>query len=336
MAMKAVVTGANGQDGSYLCEYLLALDYEVTGVVRPRAKCDISNLNSVLQCDRFQLAFSDVTDPNSIRSVIHTVNPNEVYNLAALSYVGHSWNLSSQVFQTNTLGLINVLEACLSNPKSCPPKVYQASTSEMFGNQRVPNEGLNKTHRFNPCSLYGASKLAAHNAIQVFRDSYDLYAVSGILFNHESPRRGPQFVTSKVCRAAAEWHLHLSDKRTTYKKPDVLKLGNPDARRDWGYAPDYVRGMHLMLQEKHPRDFILATGEDHSVEELCEWAFDYVSLDYKELVEFEVDEHLRPNDLNSLKGDPTQAKLQLGWEPTHSFHSTIAMMVDHYIELLQR
>jgi GDPmannose 4,6-dehydratase len=312
MSKRAIITGITGQDGSYLAELLLSKGYEVVGVVRRSSSPNYWRIQSVL--DRVQLRPADLLDQLSLIRLVDEEQPDEFYNLAAMSFVPASWDQPMLTGEFNAQGVTRVLEAIRQvNPKI---RFYQASSSEMFGKVReVPQTELTP---FYPRSPYGVSKAFAHYITVNYRESYDLYAVSGMLFNHESPRRGLEFVTRKVTDAVARIKLGLAD---------ALSLGNLDTRRDWGYAADYVRAMWLMLQQAHADDFVIATGISHSVRELVDVAFGHVGLDWRKYVGLDPG-LIRPAEVEHLIGDSTKARGQLGWEPTVDFTGLVTMMVD--------
>ena len=319
MAKRALITGITGQDGSYLAEFLLEKGYEVFGMVRRSSTTRFDRIQHLL--DRITLVPGDLLDQVSIINLIRECRPTEVYNLGAQSFVPTSWAQPVLTAEFTALGVTRTLDAV----RTVDPTIrfYQASSSEMFGKVReVPQC---ETTPFYPRSPYGVAKCYGHWITVNYRESYDLFAVSGILFNHESPRRGLEFVTRKVTHAVAKIKLGQADR---------LPMGNLDAQRDWGYAGDYVRAMWLMLQQERPEDYVVATGVQHSVRELLECAFGYVGLDYRDYVT--VDESLlRPADVEQLVGDCTKARRQLGWEPEVSFEELIHMMVDHDLEELR-
>jgi GDPmannose 4,6-dehydratase len=310
--VKALITGVTGQDGSYLAEFLLERDYEVFGLVRSSSLGTFERIDHLL--DRITLIEGDMLDEGSLVRALKACRPDEVYNLAAHSFVQRSFGQPVFTADVNALGVARILEAIRENAPSV--RFYQASTSEMFGNT---NESFqNEDTLLVPASPYAVAKVFGHLLTQNYRRAYGLYACSGILFNHESPRRGLHFVTRKVTDGAARISLGMATK---------LKLGNLDARRDWGFAGDYVRAMWLMLQQDKPADFVIATGVNHSVRELCELAFGLVNLDYRDHVE--VDEtNLRPSDVQDLRGDASRAREALGWQPTIQFEELIRMMVE--------
>jgi GDPmannose 4,6-dehydratase len=309
---RALITGITGQDGSYLAEFLLEKGYTVYGMVR-RASSDHFARIAHLQ-DRIQLREGDLLDQLSLITLLHETEPHEVYNLAAQSFVPTSWEQPILTSEATALGVTRMLEAIRVVDRSI--KFYQASSSEMFG--KVRESPQNERTPFYPRSPYGVAKVYGHYITVNYRESYGLFAVSGILFNHESPRRGRQFVTRKVTHGAARIKLGLARD---------LKLGNLEAQRDWGFAGDYVEAMWLMLQQPTPDDFVIATGETHSVRELCETAFARVGLDWERLVVVDKT-HVRPAEVDHLIGDAGKARRVLGWRPKVSFRNLVEMMVD--------
>ena len=314
--MKALITGITGQDGSYLAELLLEKGYQVFGMVRRSSTENFERINHLR--DKIGLRQADLLDQLSMIRLIAECRPDEIYNLAAQSFVPASWDQPMLTGEFNALGVTKILEAIRLVDKKI--KFYQASSSEMFGKvQEVPQ--TEKTS-FYPRSPYGVAKVYAHWITVNYRESYGIFAVSGILFNHESPRRGLEFVSRKITDGAARIKLGRTKK---------LYLGNLDAKRDWGYAGDYVNAMWLMLQQKEPEDFVIATGRNHTVRDLAQIAFDRVGLDYKKFVE--VDPKLvRPAEVDVLLGDPSHAQKKLGWKPEVSFEQLIRMMVDTDLE----
>ena len=309
---RALITGITGQDGSYLTEFLLDKGYEVFGLVRSTSLGTFERIEHLL--DRVSLLDGDMQDDGSLFRALKTAQPHEVYNLAAHSFVHRSFGQPIFTSDVTGLGVARILEAIRETDLSI--RFYQASSSEMYGN--VPESPQNEATPFAPASPYAVSKVFGHLLTQNYRAAYGLFAASGILFNHESPRRGLHFVTRKVTDGAARISLGLADK---------LDLGNLEARRDWGYAGDYVEAMWLMLQEDQPDDFVIATGTNHSVRELCDLAFGMVNLDYRDHVV--VDEaNLRPSDVDALVGDASKARRQLGWKPTTNFETLIRKMVE--------
>jgi GDPmannose 4,6-dehydratase len=312
MSTRALITGITGQDGSYLAELLLAKGYEVHAVVRRASSTNYWRIEHLL--DRITLHPGDLLDQLSLIRVIDAVRPRELYNLAAMSFVPASWDQPMLTGEFNAQGVTRVLEAVRSVDPAI--RIYQASSSEMFGKVReIPQTELTP---FYPRSPYGVSKVYAHYITVNYRESYDLFAVSGILFNHESPRRGLEFVTRKVTDAVARIKVGLADS---------LGLGNLDAQRDWGFAGDYVRAMWMMLQQDKADDFVIATGESHSVRELVEVAFGHVGLDWQKYVKLDK-RFLRPAEVDHLIGDPAKARTTLGWKPEVDFVGLVKMMVD--------
>jgi GDPmannose 4,6-dehydratase len=316
MSKRAIITGITGQDGSYLAELLLSKGYEVVGVVRRASAPNYWRIQHIL--DRVTLRPADLLDQLSLIRLVDEVRPHEFYNLAAMSFVPASWDQPMLTGEFNAQGVTRVLEAIRHvDPKI---RVYQASSSEMFGKVReVPQV---ETTPFYPRSPYGVSKVFAHYITVNYRESYDLYAVSGMLFNHESPRRGLEFVTRKVTDGVARIKLGLAT---------TLSLGNLDAHRDWGFAGDYVRAMWLMLQQDRADDFVIATGIAHSVRELVEVAFGHAGLDWQTHVTLDP-KLIRPAEVEHLIGDSSKAKAQLGWTPAVDFASLVKMMVDADLE----
>ena len=318
MAKRAIITGVTGQDGSYLAELLLEKGYEVTGVVRRSSSPNLGRIQHLL--GRVSLRPADLLDQLSLLRLIQEVRPHEIYNLAAMSFVPASWDQPLLTGDYNAMGVTRLLEAIRHVDTSI--KLYQASSSEMYGRVReVPQTELTP---FYPRSPYGVSKVFGHYITVNYRESYNMFAVSGILFNHESPRRGLEFVTRKVSDGVARIQLGLSDH---------LALGNLDACRDWGFAGDYVRAMWLMLQQDRADDYVIATGISHSVRQLVETAFGRVGLDWQKYVRIDP-AFLRPAEVDHLIGDASKGKRVLGWEPTVSFEQLVAMMVDADIAAL--
>jgi GDPmannose 4,6-dehydratase len=314
MAKRALITGITGQDGSYLAELLLEKGYEVTGVVRRSSTPNFWRIEHLL--DRLTLRPADLLDQQSLMRIIQDVRPHELYNLAAMSFVPASWDQPLLTGEYNSMGVTRLLEAVRQVHAEHDVRIYQASSSEMYG--RVREVLQTELTPFYPRSPYGVSKVFGHYITVNYRESYGLFAVSGILFNHESPRRGLEFVTRKVTDGVARIKLGLANR---------LSLGNLDAQRDWGYAGDYVRAMWLMLQQDQAEDYVIATGVSHSVQDLVELAFGHVGLDWRAYVRTDP-ALLRPAEVDHLVGDASKAKSALGWEPTVSFERLIAMMVD--------
>jgi GDPmannose 4,6-dehydratase len=309
---RALITGVTGQDGSYLAELLLSKGYEVVGVVRRTSHHSYERIEHLL--DRIEVVAADLLDQHSLTVVLQDTRPDEVYNLAAQSYVPTSWTQPVLTGEFTALGVTRILEAVrLVHPSA---KFYQASSSEMFG--RVTETPQRETTPFYPRSPYGVAKVYGHWITVNYRESYDLYAVSGILFNHESPRRGIEFVTRKVSDGVARIKLGLAKE---------LRLGNLDARRDWGFAGDYVDAMWRMLQQPAPRDYVIGTGQTHSVRDLVEAAFGHVGLDWRKHVVTDP-RYIRPAEVDVLQADASKAQQELDWTPTVAFNELVAMMVD--------
>ena len=316
---KALITGITGQDGSYLAELLLSKGYHVVGVVRRTSHHSYERIEHLL--DRIEVVAADLLDQHSLTVVLQENRPDEVYNLAAQSYVPTSWTQPVLTGEFTALGVTRILEAIrLVHPSA---KFYQASSSEMFG--RVTETPQRETTSFYPRSPYGVAKVYGHWITVNYRESYNLYAVSGILFNHESPRRGIEFVTRKVTDGVARIKLGLATE---------IRLGNMDARRDWGFAGDYVEAMWRMLQQPSPQDYVIGTGQTHSVRELVEAAFGRVGLDWQKYVRTDA-KYVRPAEVDLLQADPSKARRELGWSPKVSFRELVAMMVDADLERLR-
>ena len=317
---RAMITGITGQDGSYLAEHLLAKGYEVAGVVRRTSHHSFERVEHLL--DRISLVHADLLDQHSLTMAIQEVKPDEVYNLAAQSYVPTSFSQPVLTGEFTALGVTRILEAIrLAHPTA---RFYQASSSEMFG--KVTETPQHEGTAFHPRSPYGVAKVYGHWITVNYRESYGLYAVSGILFNHESPRRGIEFVTRKVSDGVARIKLGIATK---------LRLGNLDARRDWGYAGDYVDAMWRMLQQPEPRDYVIGTGVTHSVQQLVDAAFSHVGLDWREHVVTDP-AFMRPAEVDLLQADARRAGAELGWTPTVDFRELVAMMVEADLERLSR
>tara|TARA_R100000951_G_scaffold69775_1_gene58702 strand:+ start:4210 stop:5202 length:993 start_codon:yes stop_codon:yes gene_type:complete len=322
---KAFITGINGQDGSYLAEYLLGLGYEVHGTVRRNSTSENQSVRLTTAYESGQLTthYSDLSDQGSLERLLEQIQPDEIYNIAAQSHVRVSFDIPQYTVQTNALGVLNILEAY---KRTCPTaKFYQASSSEMFG-LTVEDDGFQReTSIMNPVSPYGCSKVFGYNIVRHYRRAHKLHAVNGILFNHESPRRGSNFVTNKVVKAACSIKLGLQDK---------LELGNMDSYRDWGHSKDYVRAMHAILNHDVADDFVVSTMETHSVREMCELVFNYLDLDYRDYI-VQNPKFMRPEELPYLKGDSTKIRETLGWEPKYNFKSMMHEMCDHWMDVLQ-
>jgi GDPmannose 4,6-dehydratase len=326
---RALITGITGQDGSYLTELLLEKGYEVHGIIRRTSTFNTDRIDHMYEdphneCVRLFLHYGDLTDGTMLRRILEQVEPNEIYNLGAQSHVRVSFDSPEYTVDSVAMGALRILEAIRDYQQRTGNEVrfYQAGSSEMFGKvQEVPQK---ETTPFYPRSPYACAKLYAHWQTVNYRESYDLFACNGILFNHESPRRGETFVTRKITRAIA---------RIIVKQQKKLYLGNLDAKRDWGYAKDYVRAMWLMLQQDTPDDYVVATGETHSVQEFLEIAFRYVNLNWQDYVEFDP-RYLRPTEVDLLIGDPNKARVKLGWEPSVTFGELVQLMVDADLEAL--
>ncbi|MGA2606335.1 MAG: GDP-mannose 4,6-dehydratase [Terriglobia bacterium] len=320
MSKTTLITGITGQDGSYLAEFLLSKSYRVCGLVRRSSTVNFERLHHLQ--DRIELIPGDLLDQNSLIGALQKSEPDEVYNLASQSFVPTSWNQPVLTGEFTALGVTRILEAVrLVNPKI---RFYQASSSEMFG--MVRESPQNEKTAFYPRSPYGVAKLYGHWITVNYRESYDLFTCSGILFNHESPRRGLEFVTRKVSYGAARVKLGLQSK---------LKMGNLDAERDWGFAGDYVQAMWQMLQQEKPQDYVVATGVAHSVRQLLEIAFGHLGMDYRDYVETDP-AFLRPAEVHHLLGDSSKARQELGWKPQITFQGLVKMMVDEDLARLKR
>lgn len=318
MAKNVLITGITGQDGPYLAELLLSKGYKVFGLVRRLSTPNFENIKDI--SDKITLLSGDLLDQSSLADAIYKSEPIEVYNLAAQSFVKASFDQPVLTGEFTALGVTRMLEAIKTVNKKI--KFYQASSSEMFG--KVTETPQRETTRFHPRSPYGVAKAYGHYITVNYRESYDMFACSGILFNHESPRRGIEFVTRKITHAAA---------RIKLGKQDKLQLGDLSPKRDWGFSGDYVEAMWLMLQQEKPDDYVIATGENHSVEEFVKIAFETVGIsDWKKYVESNVSEHMRPAEVDYLIGDASKAKKELGWTPKTSFKELVEMMVKSDLE----
>jgi GDPmannose 4,6-dehydratase len=321
---KAFITGIAGQDGSYLAEYLLSIDYEVHGIVRRNSSPENQDLRLSNIEEKIHTYYGDLLDHGGLERLLDQIQPDEIYNIAAQSHVRISFDIPQFTVQTNALGVLNILEAYR---RSCPnAKFYQASSSEMFGLSVEDDNFQRETTIMNPVSPYGCSKVFGYNIVRNYRRAYGLHATNGILFNHESPRRGSNFVTNKVAKAAARIKLGLQDK---------LELGNMDSYRDWGHSYDYVRAMYLIMQHDIPDDWVVSTMETHSVREMCELVFSHLGLNYNDYV-VQNPKFLRPEELPYLKGDSTKIRTELGWEPTYTFESMMKEMVDYWLEYFSK
>ena len=326
MSKKALITGITGQDGSYLSRLLIDKGYEVHGTVRRSSSINTKRIDDLISLysssGQLKLHHSDLLDSSSLNTLVQTISPDEIYNLAAQSHVMVSFKNPMFTTQTGTTGSLSLLEAIRYSDKKI--KFYQASSSEMYGGKS--KSSLNEESTFDPRSPYAASKVFAHNMTKMYRDSYDLFCGNGILFNHESPMRGETFVTRKITRALGRIHLGIQEK---------LTLGNLEASRDWGFAGDYVEGMWSMMQYKEPEDWVLATGESHTVKEFLETAFSLLDLNWEEYV-LTSERYLRPNEVDYLLGDSSKAKKNLKWEPKTNFQGLVKIMVDSDIELAKQ
>ena len=319
--MKALITGITGQDGYYLTKLLLEKDYEVHGTIRRSSSFNTSRIDPLIakyeNTNQLTLYYSDLLDSSSLSNLVNLIEPDEIYNLAAQSHVAVSFK--NPVYTSEVgLGTLTLLESVKNSNK--PIKFYQASSSEMFGG--INEEFLSEKSIFEPKSPYAASKVFVHNLTKIYRDSYDLFCVNGILFNHESPLRGETFVTRKITRAVGRINAGIQSK---------LSLGNLDAYRDWGFAGDYVKGMWLMMQHREPDDWVLATGESYSVRDFVSVAFKTVGLNWQDYVQTD-EKYIRPNEVNHLLGDSSKARKSLNWSPETSFQELVEMMVHSDVE----
>lgn len=318
----ALITGVTGQDGSYLAELLLNKGYNVVGIKRRTSTISTNRIDHIFNNPSFELRYGNMIDSGAIYRLLKEYNPDEIYNLAAQSHVKVSFETPEETANIVAMGTLKLLEAIVNY--NADIRFYQASSSEMFGDN--PENPQNELTRLMPASPYACSKVFAHNLVRNYRESYKMHASSGILFNHESPRRGETFVTRKITLAAARIKLGLQD---------TLRLGNLDAKRDWGFAGDYVQAMWMMLQQKEPDDYVIATGETHSVKEFLNFVFEHAGLDVKKHVE--IDRRLfRLHEVPLLLGDPTKAKEKLGWEPDITFGELAKMMYEADLEMVKR
>ena len=322
MKKRALITGLNGMDGSHLADFLLEKDYEVFGLIRNKAENYLTNAKHLI--GKVNIIKGELTDQNSLLRAIKDTEPNEVYNLAAQSFVGDSWNAPEMTGNTTALGVLRMLEA-IRESKNTDIRFYQASSSEMFG--KMIENPANENTPFYPRSPYGVAKLYGHWITKNYRESYNMFAVSGILFNHESERRGHEFITRKISDGVAKIHLGLADS---------LSLGNTKARRDWGYSPDFVEAMWLMLQQDKPEDYVVATGEVNSVEKFLDIAFGEIGItDWTPYVKKD-DKFFRPAEVDVLRGDWSKAEKELGWKPKTHFTDLVKKMVSNDIEILKK
>jgi GDPmannose 4,6-dehydratase len=322
---RALITGVTGQDGSYLAELLLSKDYEVHGLIRRSSSFNTERLDPIYRDPhergvRFLMHYSDLSDSGSLVNLVRDLQPDEIYHLGAQSHVQVSFQIPEYTSDTTGMGTVRILEAIRAS--GVETRFYQASSSEMYGAAPPPQS---EATSFHPRSPYGVAKLFSYWMAVNYREAHGLHASNGILFNHESPRRGETFVTRKITRAVARIKAGMQEK---------LYLGNLDAKRDWGYAPEYVEAMWLMLQQDEPEDYVIATGEAHTVREFCELAFGRVGLDWEEHVEVDP-RYYRPAEVDYLLGDATKARAELGWEPKTSFEELVALMVDADVALLE-
>ena len=319
MKKKAFITGIAGQDGSYLAELLLEKDYDVYGMVRRNSTPENqwSRLDHVNP--QITVEYGDLTDVGSLERMLRTIQPDEIYNIAAQSHVRISMDIPQYTTQANALGIVNVLEAYRNN---CPKaRFYQASSSEMFG-RSVDEDGYQReTTKMEPTSPYGCTKVFGYNMVRHYRNAYNLFAVNGILFNHESPRRGSNFVTNKVVKSAVEIKKGLREE---------LPLGNLDAYRDWGHSKDYVRAMNMIINHTEPDDFVCATGVTNSVGDMCKYVFGKLGMDYKDYVTQD-SRYMRAEELKYLRGDSTKLRTTFGWEPEYTFETLMDEMIDHWM-----
>ena len=321
---KAFITGINGQDGSYLAEYLLSLGYEVHGMVRRNSMAENQDSRLYHLSGEITTHYGDLLDTGSLDNILRIVMPNEIYNIGAQSHVRISFEIPQFTVQTNALGVLNLLE---SYRRICPnAKFYQASSSEMFGNS-IDDDGFQReTTPMHPVSPYGCSKLFGYSIVRNYRNAYKLHATNGILFNHESPRRGSNFVTNKVVKTAVRIKLGLEDK---------LELGNLDSYRDWGHSKDYVKAMHAIINHETPEDFVVSTMETHSVRDMTKYVFEKLGMDYLDFVK-QNQIFIRPEELKYLKGDSTRAREILGWKPKYTFESMLDEMIEYWLDYYKK
>jgi len=321
---KAFITGIAGQDGSYLAEHLLDLGYEIHGIVRRNSTPEHQESRIGHLEDKVKTYYGDLIDYSTLHRLLDQIQPDEIYNIGAQSHVRISFDIPIFTAQSNAVGVLNMLEAYRT---SCPnARFYQASSSEMFGSS-VDDDGFQReTTRMTPVSPYGCTKVFGYNIVRNYRHAYNLFATNGILFNHESPRRGSNFVTNKVVKAAVRIKLGLQKS---------LELGNLDAYRDWGHSKDYVKAMHLINNHTSPDDFVVATGESRSVRDMCKYVFETLGLDYQEYI-IQNQKFLRPEELSYLKGDSSKVRNILGWKPEYTFESMMDEMIEHWLKIYSK
>jgi len=321
---KAFITGINGQDGSYLSELLLKKGYKVYGIVRRNSYLENQTTRLDDISKKLELTYGDVLDETSLEKIIRSIKPDEIYNLAAQSHVRISFEIPKFTTETNALGVLNMLEIVRKNSRNS--KFYQASSSEMFGIS-VDSDGFQReTTRFDPNSPYGCSKVFGYNMVRFYRRAYKIFACNGILFNHESPRRGANFVTNKIVKAAVKIKLNLEKK---------LYLGNLDAFRDWGHSKDYVDAMHKIINYSKPEDFVIATGQTHSIRDFCKITFQKLSLNYKDYV-VQKEKYFRPSEVKYLRGDSKKAKKLLKWKPKYTLDKLIDEMINYWLNYYKK
>jgi len=320
MQKVALITGISGQDGSYLSEYLLSKGYEVHGIVRRNSVAE--NQDSRIAHLDVTCHYGDLSDIHSLHRIVSEVKPDEVYNLGAQSHVRVSFDVPAFTIQTNAIGVLNILEVCRIHVPNV--KFYQASSSEMFGNSVDEDGYQRKTTPMMPTSPYGCAKVMGYNLVRHYRAAYNMHTCNGILFNHESPRRGSNFVTNKIVKGAIEIKKGIRD---------TLALGNLDASRDWGHSKDYVRAMHLISNHSEASDWVVATGESRTIREMCDVTFSLLGLNYKDYVTVDP-RFFRPQELDFLKGDSSEIRKKLNWKPKYTFEGMVSEMVDHWMNIL--
>jgi len=316
---RCLISGISGQSGSFLAEYLLSLDYEVFGIVRRHSVSENQNSRLRQVQDKMKTFYGDTTDPYSLAKIVRDVKPDEIYHLAAQSHVRVGFDIPAYTAQANALGTLNMLEVFKEEAPGA--RFYFAASSEMFGNNIEPDGSQNETTRMDPVSVYGCTKVFGYNLARHFRRAYGLFICNGILFNHESPRRGSNFVTNKVVKAAVDIHLG---------RQTGLYLGNLSACRDWGDARDYIKAMHLMLQHDVPDDYVVATGKSHSVRDLCEYVFSKLGMDWRDHVRVDP-KYMRAEELEFLMGDSSKIRKTLGWKPEYTFEMMLDSMIDSWL-----